>query len=94
MNRDFFSTFEQRKQDFASRTQVEGDVRAELILGAGRAFAIARVIDVADAWVQIDAHDLADLEETPLSLSLAYHQIAYVQFVKPKQKMKKAGFGR
>lgn len=92
MNKAFFESFEQRKQDFAARVGLQGDVRAELVTTTGRAYMIDRIVEAADAWVHLDVRDIAE-DEIPLSIVLPYFQINFVQFLKPKPRMRQAGFG-
>jgi hypothetical protein len=92
MNKDFFATFEDRKKAFAQRANIDGDVRAEVVLSTGRTFIVDAVVGSDDTTVQLDAREISD-EHTPLSIVLPYHQISFVQFLKPKPKGA-AGFGR
>lgn len=92
MNKDFFDSLEQRKKDFAARGGFSDDVRAELVLGSGRIFVVASIVETADGWVHVDGFDL-DAEDKPLSLVLPYYQINHVLFMQPKPKSQ-TGFGR
>lgn len=91
MDKDFFATFEQRKKDFAERAGIQDPVRAEMVLTTGRIYVVETIVETADAWLHIDGRDTAD-EAIPVSLVLPYHQISHVLFVKPKVRMRQAGF--
>ena len=91
MDKTFFESYEQRKADFAQRTKAGDEVRAEFVLHNGRHFIVDTVVAVSDAYLQIDARDVAD-DTVPLSIVLPYHQISFVQFVKPRPRMRHAGF--
>lgn len=91
MDRDFFATFEQRKRDFAGRAGIQDPVRAEMVLTTGRIYVIETVVETADSWLHVDGRDTAE-ETTPVSLVLPYHQISHVVFLKPKVRMRQAGF--
>jgi hypothetical protein len=91
MNKDFFSSFEDRKKGFAERAGIQGDVRAEVVLNSGRTFIVDRVVEAAENFVHLDAREISD-DTLPLSIVAVYHQISFVQFVKPKERMRHAGF--
>ena len=94
MNKDFFASFEQRKQDFIDRAGAPGDeVRAELVLGTGRVLVVDKVVETAEAWVQADVRDVDD-ESVVLSVVLPYYQINHVLFEKRKPRTPHAGFSR
>lgn len=89
MNKEFFSSFDERKNDFATRNAITGDVHAELMLSTGRVFVVNRVIEATSDWVSIEGHDIDDLTST--GLVLPYYQITHISLMKSKpQRM--AGF--
>lgn len=91
MDKTFFQELESKAQAFESRGKLAGSIRTELVLVNGRVIVVDKVVEAADAWLQIDGHDLVD-EETPISLGLPYHQVSQVVFTKTKPRPRQAGF--
>jgi len=91
MNKDFFSSLDDRKKAFAGRASIEGEIRAEIVLNSGRTFIIDRVVDAAEDFVHLDAREISD-DTAPVSIVAVYHQISFVQFIKHKERMRHAGF--
>ena len=85
MNKDFFASFEDRKAGFAKRANIDGDVRAEVVLSTGRHFIIDGLVEAEESFVHLDVRDIAE-DSVPLSIVMPYHQISYVQFTKAKQR--------
>jgi hypothetical protein len=93
MDKDFFSNFDQRKNEFAGRAGLDpGEIRAEILLGTGQAFVLDAVVDARDGWIQIDVRDAED-DEQIRSIVTPYYQIQHVRFVKQRPRVGRAGFG-
>ncbi|MFP5224720.1 MAG: hypothetical protein ACLGH3_04045 [Actinomycetota bacterium] len=90
MNKDFFSSLDQRREDFAGRVDAPS-VAVDVALHSGRVIKVESVTEAAEGFLQIDGVDRNDLE-TPLSVAVPYHQIASVVFVKERPRMGRAGF--
>ncbi len=93
MDKKFFESFEERKQEFAGRAGDGDDVTAELILGNGRIYKIDKIVETTDGWLHVDVHETDD-DARQLSVVLPYYQITQVLFERPKPKMRHAGFSR
>jgi hypothetical protein len=93
MDKSFFETFEDRKNEFAGRAGEGEDVTAELILGNGRIYQVDRIVETTDSWLHADVHEPED-ESRQLSVVLPYYQITQVLFERPKPRMRHAGFSR
>jgi hypothetical protein len=92
MDKSFFENLEQREKDAAARAGLD-KTSAELVLVNTKVYAITKVVEAGDSWVQLDAEDVAD-DHKALSLVLPYHQISHVRFREPRSKRGEAGFGR
>lgn len=93
MDKDFFSSVEDRRDAFAERAGLSADqVRAELLLGSGRTYVLDRVVEAADGWVHLDVREV-DEPETVVSVVLPYYHVTHVYFVKSKSRIPRAGFG-
>lgn len=93
MNKAFFDSFEQRRNEFGQRHELGEGVRAEVVLGNGRAFVLDRIVDSSDEWIQLDVRELDD-EAQVRSIVLPYYQIHHVLFTKPRARAGHTGFGR
>jgi len=93
MDKDFFSSFDQRKGEFAGRVGLDtSEVRAEILLGTGQVYVLDAVVDARDGWIQIDVRDVED-DELVRSIVTPYYQIQHVRFVKQRPRVGRAGFG-
>lgn len=92
MDKQFFSSIDERKGAFAKRAGVSGDeVRAELLLGSGRSYFLEQVVETSDSWVHIDVRDMIGEQELH-SIVLPYYQITHLMFIRHKARV--TGFAR
>ena len=91
MDKEFFQNLETKAKAFEDRGQLSGSIRTELVLVNGRVIIVDNVVEAADSWLQVDGHDIVD-DDTPLSLSMPYHQVSQVVFTKTKPRTRQAGF--
>lgn len=90
MNKDFFSTLDDRAAASAERGGAES-TQVELLLATGRTYRVDKIIELDDAWLHADVTDLADLDRS-VSMAIPYWQIQQVMFVEPRKRMRHAGF--
>lgn len=90
MNKDFFASIDQRTAAFTEREGTEA-AEVELLLGTGRTVRLERVVELNDAWFHADVVDMADPDRI-VSLACPYWQIQQVSFVRPRKRLRHAGF--
>ena len=90
MNRDFFTSIDQRTAAFTEREGSEG-TEVELLLGTGRTVRLERVVELDDVWFHADVVDTAD-QDRVVSIAVPYWQIQQVTFVRPRKRLRHAGF--
>lgn len=90
MNKDFFTSIEQRTNAFTEREGSDG-AEVELLLGTGRTVRLERVVELDDAWFHADVVDTGDPDRI-VSLACPYWQIQQVTFVRPRKRLRHAGF--
>jgi len=91
MDKNFFENIDARKKEAAGRAGIGDEVRAVLVLGSGRSLVLDKVVEAADGWIQLDAHDTED-EDRPMSVVMPYYQIQAVVFEKPRPRSRHPGF--
>jgi len=83
MDKAFFESFDERRAGFAARAGYPAEeVRAHVILGNGRAYALEAVVEAADAWLHLDVREIDD--DTLRSIMLPYYQIHHLVFLRER----------
>lgn len=90
MNKDFFSSLDNRTAAFTDRGTAES-TQVEILLATGRTYRVEKIIELDDAWLHADVTDVTDPDRT-VSLAVPYWQIQQVMFVQPRKQMRHAGF--
>lgn len=91
MDKHFFANYAERKSTFEKHVGDTENVRGQLVLVNGRTYLIDEVTAVEDSWVQVVGRELND-ENTVVCVSLPYHQIGHVVFVRRRTAKGGTGF--
>lgn len=90
MDKDFFSSIDTRKADFAKRAGVD-EAEAHVTFHGGRVVIVERIVEAADQWLLIEGAERG-AEDTLIALATPYHQVASVQFVPRRVRIGRTGF--
>jgi hypothetical protein len=93
MDKAFFDSFDERRLRFAERAGYQADdVQVQVILGNGRVYLLAGVVEAADTWLHLDVREMDD--QALRSVMLPYYQVHHVLFQRERSGSGLAGFAR
>lgn len=91
MDKHFFANYAERKKAFEERIGGADNVRGSMMLLNGRTYVIDEVTVIEDEWVQVVGREAND-DDTVVCVSLPYHQIGAVIFLRRRSAKGGTGF--